>query len=51
MSSQTRGSHLIAQIAVEPPSALAEYFIAIAGPIVSLALAVVFLRTVQEPGA
>ena len=32
----------VAQIAAEPPSALAEFFIAIAGPIVSLALAVFF---------
>jgi Zn-dependent protease len=32
----------VAQIASEPPSAVAEFFIAIAGPIVSLALAVLF---------
>jgi Zn-dependent protease len=32
----------VAQIASEPPSAVAEFFIAIAGPIVSLALAVFF---------
>ena len=29
----------VAQIAAEPPSAMAEFFIAVAGPIVSLALA------------
>ena len=32
----------IAQIGAEPPSAVAEFFIAIAGPLVSLALAVLF---------
>jgi len=32
----------IAQIGAEPPSAIAEFFIAIAGPLVSLALAIVF---------
>ncbi len=32
----------IAQIGAEPPSARAEFFIAIAGPLVSLALAIVF---------
>jgi len=32
----------IAQIAAEPPSAVAEFFIAIAGPLVSLALAILF---------
>lgn len=32
----------VAQIGAEPPSARAEFFIAIAGPIVSLALAVIF---------
>ena len=32
----------IAQIGAEPPSAIAEFFIAIAGPLVSLALAVLF---------
>ena len=32
----------IAQIGAEPPSAIAEFFIAIAGPLVSLALAVFF---------
>jgi Zn-dependent protease len=32
----------VAQIGAEPPSAMAEFLIAIAGPIVSLALAVVF---------
>jgi Zn-dependent protease/CBS domain-containing protein len=32
----------VAQIGAEPPSAVAEFFIAIAGPLVSLALAVVF---------
>jgi Zn-dependent protease len=32
----------VAQIGTEPPSALSEFFIAIAGPIVSLALAVLF---------
>lgn len=32
----------VAQIGAEPPSAVAEFFIAIAGPIVSLALAVFF---------
>lgn len=32
----------VAQIGTEPPSAIAEFFIAIAGPIVSLILAVVF---------
>ena len=37
----------VAQIASEPPSAVAEFFIAIAGPIVSLALALVF--TVLKP--
>jgi Zn-dependent protease len=37
----------VAQIAVEPPSATAEFFIALAGPIVSLALAVAF--TVLQP--
>ena len=37
----------VAQIAAEPPSAMAEFFIAIAGPVVSLALAVVF--TVLQP--
>jgi len=37
----------VAQIGSEPPSAAAEFFIAIAGPIVSLALAVLF--TVLKP--
>jgi len=37
----------VAQIAAEPPSATAEFLIAIAGPIVSLALALVF--TVLKP--
>jgi Zn-dependent protease len=37
----------VAQIGAEPPSAMAEFFIAIAGPIVSLALAVVF--TLLQP--
>ncbi len=37
----------VAQIGTEPPSAMAEFFIAIAGPIVSLALAVAF--TVVQP--
>jgi Zn-dependent protease len=37
----------VAQIGAEPPSAKAEFLIAIAGPIVSLALAVVF--TVLKP--
>jgi Zn-dependent protease/CBS domain-containing protein len=32
----------IAQIAAEPPSAVAEFFIAVAGPLVSLALAILF---------
>ena len=32
----------VAQIGAEPPSAIAEFFIAIAGPLVSLALAVFF---------
>ena len=32
----------VAQIGAEPPSAIAEFFIAIAGPLVSLALAVLF---------
>jgi Zn-dependent protease/CBS domain-containing protein len=32
----------VAQIGAEPPSAIAEFFIAIAGPLVSLVLAVVF---------
>ena len=32
----------VAQIGAEPPSAVAEFFIAIAGPLVSLALAVLF---------
>lgn len=32
----------VGQIGAEPPSAIAEFFIAIAGPLVSLALAVVF---------
>jgi Zn-dependent protease len=32
----------VAQIGAEPPSAIAEFFIAIAGPLVSLALAIVF---------
>jgi Zn-dependent protease/CBS domain-containing protein len=32
----------IAQIGAEPPSAIAEFFVAIAGPLVSLALAVLF---------
>ncbi len=32
----------VAQIGAEPPSAIAEFFIAIAGPIVSLALAIFF---------
>ncbi|MGA7807368.1 site-2 protease family protein [Bradyrhizobium sp.] len=32
----------IAQIGAEPPSAIAEFFIAIAGPLVSLALAILF---------
>jgi Zn-dependent protease/CBS domain-containing protein len=44
----------IAQIEAEPPSAIAEFFIAIAGPLVSLALAVLFyaaqpLVTGMEP--
>ena len=38
----------IAQIEAEPPSAVAEFFIAIAGPLVSLALAV-FFYLVQSP--
>ena len=37
----------VAQIGAEPPSAMAEFLIAIAGPIVSLALAVLF--TVVKP--
>ena len=37
----------VAQIATEPPNAASEFFIAIAGPIVSLALAIVF--TVVKP--
>jgi Zn-dependent protease/CBS domain-containing protein len=37
----------VAQIGAEPPSAIAEFLIAIAGPIVSFALAVLF--TVLEP--
>jgi len=32
----------IAQIGAEPPSAIAEFFIAVAGPLVSLALAILF---------
>jgi Zn-dependent protease/CBS domain-containing protein len=32
----------IAQIGAEPPSAIAEFFVAIAGPLVSLALAILF---------
>ena len=39
----------VAQIGAEPPSAKAEFLIAIAGPIVSLALAVLF--TVLKPAA
>ena len=35
----------VAQIGAEPPSAIAEFFIAIAGPLVSLALAVFFYAT------
>jgi Zn-dependent protease/CBS domain-containing protein len=38
----------VAQIGTEPPSAMAEFFIAITGPIVSLALAVFF--SVVQPG-
>ena len=40
----------VAQVEAEPPSAVAEFFIAIAGPLVSLALAVVFY-TVQPLAA
>jgi Zn-dependent protease len=40
----------VAQVEAEPPSAIAEFFIAIAGPLVSLALAVVFY-TVQPLAA
>ena len=38
----------VAQIGTEPPSAMAEFFIAIAGPLVSLALALLF--SVLQPG-
>ena len=40
----------VAQIGAEPPSAVAEFFIAVAGPVVSLALAV-FFHAVQPMAA